>query len=126
MVLGNDFAQAIAAKDADALLGLLSPALDFAAMTPSRFWESQSSDEVVNQFILGRWFGPDDRIEALEHVEHDAFANRERVGYRLRVARDGVPHIVEQQAYFTSDGDRITWLRIMCAGYCPVAAGSAA
>jgi hypothetical protein len=124
MALGNDLAQAIAAKDADALLALLSTDVDFRAMTPARFWESRSPDEVVNQFVFGRWFGPDDRIEALEHVECDAFADKQRVGYRLRVIRDGAPHIVEQQAYFTSDGDRITWLRIMCAGYCPVAAGS--
>ena len=31
MALGDDFAQAIAAKDADALLALLQPELDFRA-----------------------------------------------------------------------------------------------
>ena len=53
-------------------------------------------------------------------MECDAFADKQRVGYRLRVVRGGVPYIVEQQAYFTTDGERINWLRIMCAGYCPV------
>jgi hypothetical protein len=126
MALGDDFARAIAAKDADALLELLQPDLDFRAMTPGRFWESRSAAEVVEGFVFGRWFGPADRIDALEAVECDAFANRQRVGYRLRVTRDGMPHIVEQQAYFSTDGDRISWLRIMCAGYCPVAAEPAA
>ena len=27
------------------------------------------------------------------------------------------PHLVEQQAYYEHDGVRITWLRVMCAGF---------
>jgi hypothetical protein len=28
--------------------------------------------------------------------------------------------MVEQQAYYETDGDRITWIRIVCAGFLPV------
>ena len=53
-------------------------------------------------------------------METDAFADRERVGYRLRVRNTDGLHLVEQQAYLTERDGRIGWLRIICAGYRPV------
>lgn len=49
-----------------------------------------------------------------------AFADRQRVGYRLRVRNDDGLHLVEQQAYLSERDGRIGWLRVMCAGYRPV------
>ena len=119
---GEALARAIASKNADALLGLLSPDVDFRAMTPARFWESSSATEVVNDVIFGRWFEDTDRIEAVDAVECDVVGDRRRVGYRFRVTNDEGSFLVEQQAYFSVERDRIDWLRIMCSGYRPVAA----
>ena len=97
---------------------LLHPEVDFRGMTPGRVWDADSPDDVIA--TLGTWFDDDDIIESIEEVQTDAFADRKRVGYRLRVRnRDGL-HLVEQQAYLTEREGRIGWLRIMCAGYRPV------
>ena len=118
--LGESFARAIASKDASALLGLLSPEVDFKAMTPGRFWEAGSADEVVNAVIFGHWFEATDRIDSVDAIERDLVADRRRVGYRFRVTNPDGTFAVEQQAYYDVEGDRISWLRIMCSGYRPV------
>jgi hypothetical protein len=120
MGIGERFARAVAAKDAPALLGLLAPEVDFRAMTPSRFWESNSAVEVVDDVVLGKWFEPTDVIESIEGIEHDVVIDRERVGYRFRVTNADGAFVVEQQAYLGVQDDRIAWLRIMCSGYRPV------
>jgi hypothetical protein len=116
--LGEDFARAVAAKDHDRVRQLLHPELDFRAMTPSRIWEAAEPEDVISALCV--WFDDGDTIDGLDMVETDAFADRERVGYRLRVHNADGDHIVEQQAYFSERDGRIGWLRIMCAGYRPV------
>jgi hypothetical protein len=54
-------------------------------------------------------------------VQTDSFADRQRVGYRFRVRNGDGLHLVEEQAYLSEREGRIGWLRIMCAGYPPVA-----
>jgi hypothetical protein len=118
--VGERFARAVAAKDAPALLGLLAPEIDFRALTPGRFWESSSATEVVNDMIFGHWFEPTDRIDDVEAIENDVVVDRNRVAYRFHITNDDGAFIVEQQAYYNTDGDTIDWLRIMCSGYRPV------
>ena len=115
--LGEDFARAVAAKDHDRVRQLLHPQLDFRAMTPKRIWEAESPEDVVS--ALGVWFSDDDEIQGLDVVDTDAFADRERVGYRLRINNPDGEHLVEQQAYLSEQDGRIGWLRIMCSGYRP-------
>jgi SnoaL-like domain len=122
---GERFARAIAAKDASALLDVLAPDVDFRAMTPGRFWEAGSPQEIVDDVILGRWFEPSDHIDALESVESDTVADRERVIYRFHVTNADGSFLVEQSAYFEVVDDRISWLRVMCAGYRPMPASTA-
>jgi hypothetical protein len=114
MELGETFARALAAKDHDAVRALLHPDLDFRAMTPSRTWDG----DVVE--VLRTWFDDSDAIESLEHVETDSFADRHRVGYRLRVRNPDGLHLVDQQAYLAETDGTISWLRIMCAGVRPI------
>jgi hypothetical protein len=117
--LGADFAQAIAAKDADRLRALLDPQIDFKAMTPRRTWEADSPDDVAT-IVFGSWCDDDDNIEGIEHLDTDAFSDRERVGYRFRVSNADGSHLVEQQAYLSpGDDGRIAWMRVLCAGYRP-------
>ena len=119
--VGIRFAQAFAAQDASALLDVLGPDVDFRALTPGRAWEASSAKEVVDDIMLGHWIHPSDHVEALEWVEPGRSAGpRHRVGYRLRVRNDDGTFVVDQQAYFEADNERITWLRVMCAGWVPV------
>lgn len=113
--LAQRLVDAIAAKDRARLLTLLHPEVDFRGMTPGRVWEASGPQDVVDAY--GSWFDDDDHIEAVERVETDAFADRQRVGYRFRVRNaDGVS-LVEQQAYLSERNGRIGWLRVLCSGY---------
>ena len=116
--LADSFARAVAAKDADGITELLHPEIDFQAMTPRRVWGAEGPEDVLA--ALGIWFSEDDVIEALERIETDEFADRQRVGYRLRIRNPDGLHLVEQQAYLSDRDGRIGWLRIMCSGYRPI------
>jgi hypothetical protein len=118
--LGAEFAQAIAAKDADRLRALLHPSIDFKALTPRRNWEAGDPDEVA-AVVFGSWFDDGDHIEGVEHIDTDAFADRERVGYRFRVRNADGRHVVEQQAFLSPEDGRIGWMRVVCSGFRPVA-----
>jgi hypothetical protein len=114
---GERFAQALAAKDGAALCALLADPVDFAALTPGRHWQATTGRQVAEEIILRYWFGPADDILELRSVATGRVAGREHVAYQLRVRRDGSDYLVEQQAYYNADSERITWMRVLCSGY---------
>ena len=119
--LGETFVAALAAKDPARLRAVLDPAVDVRALTPNMFWEASSAGDFVDRIVLGHWFEPTDHITGVTSVETGADVGpRHHVGYRLAVTNADGDHVVEQQAYYETVGDRITWLRILCAGYNPV------
>jgi hypothetical protein len=116
--LGEQFAHALAAKDFGRVGELLHPEVDFRGLTPRRDWQASDAGAVIST-VLQQWFEEDDLIESLEQLETDAFADRERVGYRFRVrCPDGV-FLVEQQAYLAERDGRIGWMRVVCSGFRP-------
>jgi hypothetical protein len=117
--LGAAFARALAAKDFASIAELMDAEIDFAALTPRRTWEASSPEDVVAS-ALRVWFEDSDEIISLEHMETDAFADRERVGYRLHVRNPEGDFLVEQQAYISARDGRIAWMRVLCAGYRPM------
>lgn len=117
--LGVRFVKALAAKDRAGLLDVLAPEVDFRALTPNRFWEAASAEELVDDVLLGVWFEPTDRIDSLAELQTGAVGGRHRVSYRLMVTNPDGVHLVEQQAYYDAEDDRIAWLRVMCAGFRP-------
>ncbi len=118
--LGAEFARALQRKDSERLGELLAPEVDFRALTPNYAWEASDPDGAIS-IIFGQWFEDSDEIRTLERLETDAFADRERVGYRLSIDNPEGRFLVEQQAFLepTEDG-RIGWMRIVCSGYRPV------
>ncbi|HEX5899327.1 MAG TPA: hypothetical protein VFY32_08000 [Solirubrobacteraceae bacterium] len=114
--LGAEFARALAAKDFDRVSDLLHPEIDFRALTPRRTWEASDPDAVISG-VLREWFADSDEIEALERLESDAFADRERVGYRFSVRNPDGRFLVEQQAYLSARDGRIGWMRVVCSGF---------
>jgi hypothetical protein len=117
--LGADFARAFAGKDADRMRELLHPEVDFKGLTPSRSWEANDADAVVD-ILFGSWLEDSDHVEALEAVEDDAVADRERVGYRCSVTNPDGRFVFEQQAYLEPRDGRIGWMRVVCSGFRPV------
>src|SRR4051812_31067221 len=115
--VGEAFARAMAAKDRDQIVDLLSDQVDFQALTPGRHWVAATSAAAVDEVILRHWLRPNDVVIELRSLTSGQVADRQRVGYRLAVHRDGTDHVLEQQAYYLADGQRISWIRILCSGY---------
>jgi hypothetical protein len=69
------------------------------------------------------WIDDGERVTEVLSVETDRVVDRERVGYRFRVATEGGDTDVEQQAYSETDGGRISWMRIVCSGNRPLGRG---
>ena len=61
--LGQRFADALAAKDYEAIEQLLAP-VDLKGLTPGRFWEANDPATIVRE-VLQQWFEDEDKIEAL-------------------------------------------------------------
>jgi hypothetical protein len=120
--IGAEFVHALAAKDRERMLALLDPEIDFRALTPNRFWEAADRDTVTS-VMLGDWFEEKDVIRSLEALETDTVCDRQRVGYRFAVTNPDGEHLVEQQAYLSVHDGRIDWMRVLCSGFRPVAAG---
>jgi hypothetical protein len=113
---GERFARAVAARDGEALRAVLADSVDFQALTPGRHWQAATPGEIADEIIFGRWFAGAD-VKELCWVTTGEVAGREHVAYRLRVARGGRDHLLEQQAYYDIVGGRIAWVRILCSGY---------
>ena len=118
--IGERFARALADRDAAALKALLRTDVDFKAMTPGKFWEAHDADMIVDDTILGTWFQPERRITETLAVDTDTLGSMDRVGYRFQVRRPDGEFTIEQQAYYVTAGDKMSWLRIMCTGFLPL------
>ncbi|SDO52956.1 hypothetical protein SAMN05660199_02084 [Klenkia soli] len=117
---GAEFVAALAAKDTDRLLAVLSPSVEFRGMTPGRFWEASTAGATVHE-VLYRWFEPTDVVEEVVSVETADVADRHRVDYRLVVRNEDGRHLVEQRAYYDlDDGGRIARVHAVCAGFRPL------
>ena len=119
MTVGERFARAVAAKDAAALAATMADGIDFQALTPGRHWQAVSPREVAEEIVLRYWFGPGAAITGLAGLTTGEVGGRQHVAYRLQVTRDGREYLVEQQAYYDTEGDQISWMRVLCAGYRP-------
>jgi hypothetical protein len=115
--VGQRFAAAVAKKDRTTPYELLDPAVDFRGMTPGRFWETTSAPTLVDDFMLGTWFGPDDHVDSLQDVQCNTVADRGHFSYRMHITNPDGAFVVEQQAYYGVEDGRINYLRIMCSGY---------
>jgi hypothetical protein len=116
--LGQAFAEALLRKDFDAVMKFLHPQVDFRGLTPGRTWEASDARSVVED-VLKAWFEESDHLDRLVWTETDAFADRERVGYRFEGRNPDGPFTVEQQAYYAERDGRIGWMRVLCSGFRP-------
>lgn len=119
--LGAAFAEALSRKDFEEVTQLLHPEVDFRGLTPGRMWEASDAETVVRD-VLQSWFEPSDDLDRLVSTQTDAFADRERVGYRIEGHNPDGPFVVEQQAYYAERDGRIGWMRVVCSGFRPRAA----
>jgi hypothetical protein len=120
--LGRRFAHALADKDVSQLSDLLADEVDFRGLTPRRSWEAEDRAGVLD-ILLGSWFEPHDRIEALLALkENDAVEDTAHVSYRFAIQTPDGPHTMEQQAYYRVANEQIAYMRVLCSGFRPVPA----
>jgi hypothetical protein len=110
------FVHALAQHNRADLLGVLAPDVDFRGMTPGRFWEAGTAEDLVDN-VLFQWLDVHDVVQQVLALDRDWMADREHVSYRFSVHTPDGHHLVEQQAYLMVDDGRITWLRMMCSGF---------
>jgi hypothetical protein len=121
--LGREFARALAAKDYDRIETLLDPHVDFKGLTPKRFWEASDAQSVIRD-VLMKWFEESDEIEELKQTESGSVVDRDRVSWLLSIKTPDGRYEVEQQAYYETGGDKITYMRVLCSGFRPLEQGS--
>jgi hypothetical protein len=114
--LGERFAKALAAKDEAEVRAITIPDLDFRAMTPGRFWEAHSHDDLID-VLFTSWLAPDDEVVALLSTSTGEVSTRQHVAYRLHLRNADGDALMEQQMYYDAADDRITWARVMCSGF---------
>jgi hypothetical protein len=116
---------AIVAQDVTGAAALLHPEIDFRAMTPNRVWEADGAAGVEE--VFRQWFAdPDETIDGAEATEPASILGTARVGWLVRVSDADGPHVFEQQAYVREHEGRITWMRVICSGWIPLAGPSSA
>lgn len=117
--LGAQMASAIAAKDAGALRALFSTPVTFRAVTPRSFWDADTPVGVAD-LALGTWFGPDTTITGITSIDTDTVGDVHKVCYRMELALESGPAVVEQVAFYSEEHGQITRMRLVCSGFCPV------
>ena len=113
-----EFLDAILTRDLARARGLLSPDIDFRAMTPNRIWEAD--DPAGVEEVLRTWLAdPDEEIASVDPTGFTSVEDTVRVGWLVHGSdRDG-PFVFEQQAYLRERDSRVSWLRVMCSGSRP-------
>lgn len=89
-------------------------------LAPGQFWEANDPSTVVRG-VLQQWFEDGDKIEALLESNSGSVGDRESIKYRVKVRNNDGSFEVEQQAYYETDGERITMMRVLCSGFRPTA-----
>jgi hypothetical protein len=113
---GEEFAEALAAKDVSRVRAITAPDLDFRAMTPMRCWEAHDHDELLD-VLFGHWLEPSDEVVALLSTSTGEVSTRSHVSYRLHLRDAQGDSLMEQQMYYNVTDGRISWARVMCSGF---------
>ena len=116
--LGRRFVSALSTKDLEGLAALFDPQVDFRGLTPGNEWRATTPEGVV-EIVLGNWFEPTDHVQRVVNVEAQPFADRYQLRYLLHVENEEGRFVVEQQGYYSAEGERITRMSVVCSGFRP-------
>jgi hypothetical protein len=117
--VGRQFVQAIANRDFPAIRTCFADDVQFRALVPRGLREATGAVDATGYFQT--WFASAERIEAL-NLGCDMIGDRQHLAWRLRVHRPTDTTILEQHAFATWDGARITHFDLVCSGFRPLEA----
>ena len=103
-----------------ALRAVLADAIDFQALTPRTALVGQHARRGRRRDRARHVVRPRGRHRGAGVADPGRVPGREHVSYLLRVRNDDGEHLVEQQAYYNTDGAQISWMRVLCSGYQPL------
>jgi hypothetical protein len=119
-VSAKEFAQVIADRDLAGMSALVAADVDFKGLTPGRFWEAATPEE-VSDVVFGHWFEETDHVDAVLRTDDgEPTGDTQRMSYRFAITNPDGRFTVEQQAYYRVRDDRISYLRVVCSGYRPL------
>lgn len=113
---GEAFAQALGARDFEALAKWFHTDVRGRLLTPSALAMPLGRAALVNKFR--GWFGEVERLE-LVSASCDQLGARVAIGYRLRVRESGHWYVVAQQTYSRLEQGLIAHFDLLCSGFQP-------
>jgi len=95
---------------------LCAPGVDFAAWTPTGHWLASDGPTVAK--IVEVWYSPGAGNQILHTNEATIGRNSFLLEIEVtwKVAPDDQPRILHQAYWITAKGDKITQMRVFCAG----------
>ena len=121
-LLGPAFAHALARREFAQVIEILSPDVDFRALTPRRAWEAPGAGRAVG--VLRGWFDDTTIVDDVLGIRTDVVGDRHCVTYRFAGERRQERFVIEQHVYYTEREGRICWMRLLCSGFRPADAGA--
>lgn len=115
------FVDAIVSKDREALMDLMAPRVRMRGIAPGRTWDSDDACVLVDDVLLGDFFGPETEILELTWSRTGQVQDVNSASYQLRMLKDGVHLVCETHTFFDVVAGRIHALHLLCSGFLPVA-----
>jgi len=112
--VGRAFLSALARRDFAGLEACFETAALFRALVPSGVREGTGPQEAVAW--LRHWFGTADLFE-MQQTKLDLVADRLCINYRIRVRKEGIVYLIEQQAYCVADNGQLGAMNLVCSGF---------
>lgn len=114
--VGEEWIQAVLAKDFQALADLCHPAVRSRLMTPKRIDSLENASDLSRR--AAGWFQDCSSLQ-MEQQRVEMVGEKLAIFYRLHVVENGQPYVVEQQIYCTLQAERIDQLSLLCSGFQP-------
>jgi ketosteroid isomerase-like protein len=114
--VGRRFLTALAARDYAGLEACFHADVSFKALVPSGIREG--AGPAVTVAWLRRWFEDADLFD-IQKMNVDVVVDRLHITYRIRLRKEGLMQIIEQQAYCSVDDGHIREMKLLCSGFRP-------
>jgi hypothetical protein len=114
--VGERFLAALAARDFVRLEDCFQSDVSFRALVPSGVREGIGPQVTVAW--LRRWFEEADLFD-MQKMNVDMVADSLHITYRIRLRKQGLMQVIEQQAYCVVVDGRVTVMNLLCSGFRP-------
>jgi len=114
--VGKRFLDALAARDFESLESCFHADVSFRALVPSGIREGIGPQVTVAW--LRRWFEGADLFD-MQWMHVDMVVDRLHITYRIRLRKEGLMQVIEQQAYCAVADGRVTVMNLLCSGFRP-------